>query len=95
MAYIPKPIDTSNIKLPQVILDLTELLAKNSHENWAALRLSEGWQYGPKRDDGKKRHPCLISYDELPDSEKEYDRKSAMETLKVIIACGYKIEKPK
>jgi len=94
MAYTPRPLDTSNIKLSQDIIDLTELLAKNAHENWAALRLNQGWKYGPKRDDRGKKHPCLIPYDELPDSEKEYDRKTAIETLKAILACGYKIEKP-
>lgn len=93
MSYKPHPIDTAKILLPEDILGLTELLAKNAHENWAALRISEGWQYGERRNDAKKQHPCLVPYEELPDSEKEYDRKAAMETLKVILACGYRIEK--
>lgn len=37
--------------------------------------------------------PCLVPYSELSDDEKEYDRKTALETLKVITAFGYKIEK--
>ena len=86
-------MDTLNITLSDDILELTELLAKNAHENWAVLRLGEGWKYGPKRDDGRKEHPCLVPYEELPESEKEYDRKAAMETLKVILACGYRIKK--
>jgi ryanodine receptor 2 len=48
---------------------------------------------GVNRDDANKHHPCLVPYGELPDSEKEYDRKSAMETLKLLIALGYKIER--
>lgn len=93
MGYIPKPIDTSGIALTDDIVELTELLAKNSHDTWALQRLKDGWRYGPKRDDTKKEHPCLIPYEELPESEKEYDRKSAMETLKAIVALGYGIDK--
>jgi len=70
-----------------------ELLARNAHENWAEQRLSEGWKYGKRRDDIRQEHPCLVPYDELPESEKEYDRKMAVETLKVIFGLGYKIEK--
>ena len=89
----PEPIDTSNVELSEDILELTELLAKNAHDHWALQRMAEGWSYGPWRDDGKKEHPCLIPYKDLEESDKEYDRKGAMETLKAIIALGYKIEK--
>lgn len=89
----PEPIDTSNVELSEDILELTELLAKNAHDHWALQRMAEGWSYGPWRDDGKKEHPCLIPYKDLAESDKEYDRKGAMETLKAIIALGYKIEK--
>lgn len=91
--YIPKPIDTKNINLSEDLLKLAETIAENVHDNWAVGRLSEGWSYGPARDDEKKTTPCLVPYSELPESEKEYDRTTAMETLKAIIAFGYKIEK--
>ena len=93
MKYKPKPIDTSKISLPQEIKELTELLAKNTHEIWAKQRLSDGWRYGARRDDTKKEHPCLVEYEKLPESEKEYDRLSAIETLKLILALGYRIKK--
>ncbi len=93
MTYKPGPIDTAAVELPKEVLDLTELLAKNAHDIWARERLAEGWHYGPQRNDGTKEHPCLVPYEELPDSEKEYDRKAAMQTLKAIVALGYRIEK--
>ena len=93
MTYKPMPIDTSKVKLPGELLKLTELLAENSHDNWAKQRMAEGWVYGPKRDDARKQHPDLVPYKDLPESEKEYDRIAAMETLKAIIALGYRIEK--
>jgi len=93
MAYKPDPIDVSTLELPKQLSDLTELLAKNAHDMWAALRIAEGWRYGPRRDDGKKEHPCLVPYEQLPESEKEYDRQSAMGTLKAILALGYRVER--
>jgi ryanodine receptor 2 len=93
MPYKPKPIDTSKIKLSSEIRRLTERLAENAHDIWAAQRLKDGWRYGKKRDDAKKQHQCLVHYDKLPESEKVYDRNAALETLKAIIALGYRIEK--
>lgn len=91
--YEPKPIDTSAVVLPGELTLLTEKIAENVHENWSAGRIADGWVYGPARSDEKKTHPCLIPYDQLSEGEKEYDRNTAMETLKLIVALGYKIEK--
>ena len=91
--YRPQPIDTSSIDLSGDLLELTEKLAENAHDNWAKLRIKEGWTWGRERDDANKKHPDLVPYGELAESEKEYDRNSAMETLKAITALGYKIER--
>lgn len=91
--YKPNPIDTGNVELPEELIELTEKIAENVHENWSAGRMAEGWTYGEKRDDVKKTTPCLVPYSELTDSEKEYDRVTAIQTLKLIVALGYKIEK--
>lgn len=91
--YTPNPIDTKNIVLPAELLELTEKIAENVHDHWAIGRIAEGWTYGEQRDDQKKTTPCLVPYDQLPDSEKAYDRTTALETLKLIVALGYRIEK--
>lgn len=93
--YRPKPIDTSSIELPEELVELIERIAENVHENWAAGRIAEGWTYGASRDDTKKTTPCLVPYSELPEGEKEYDRNTAIQTLKLIVALGYKIENNK
>ena len=80
--YEPKPIDTSNVTLTEDILELTELLAKNAHDIWARQRLAEGWRHGPQRDDARKEHPSLVPYEELSESEKEYDRSVALQIVK-------------
>lgn len=56
-------------------------------------RQSEGWTYGPKRDDEKLETPDMVPYAQLPESEKQYDRIMAEDTLKLLIALGYKITK--
>lgn len=91
--YNPKPVDTSAVVLDSEILELCELIAENTHEVWAEGRIKDGWSFGEKRDDEKKLHPCLVPYGELPESEKEYDRNTSMETLKLIIKLGYRITK--
>jgi hypothetical protein len=93
MVYRPTPIDTTKIKLADDLLELRERLAENTHDVWALRRLMEGWTYGPTRDDMAKQHPDLVPYADLPDTEKQYDRATAMETLKAIIALGYRIER--
>ena len=91
--YTPRPLDTEDIQLPQEVTSLIEPMAKNVHEVWAAGRIAGGWTYGPVRDDAKKKHPCLIPYEKLPDIEKEYDRHTAISTLKFIIKQGFTISK--
>ena len=91
--YIPKPISTEYVELAKDILELSEQIAENVHEVWAASRMSEGWTYGKERNDALKQHPCLIPYDELPETEKDYDRNTAMQTLKLIQKLGYTIKK--
>ncbi|MBQ9997919.1 MAG: Ryanodine receptor Ryr [Clostridia bacterium] len=91
--YNPKPIDTSDVVLSDDIMELAEVLAKNTHEVWSAGRIKDGWKYGEKRNDDLKETPCLIPYEQLSELEKKYDRETALNTLKLIVKLGYKIEK--
>lgn len=91
--YKPRPIDISSVTIPPELEALTERLAENAHDVWARQRLADGWLYGLHRDDQAKEHPCLVPYDELPDSEKQYDREIALGTLAAIMALGYHIER--
>lgn len=93
LTYTPSPLDTTEISLPESLINLTEAMARNVHEVWAAGRIKEGWKYGEVRDDERKTHPCLVSYEELPDSEREYDRQTAIQTLKLIMKLDYQITK--
>ena len=89
--YKPEPIDTSQVRLPREVEELTEKLSRNAHDHWARQRMADGWRWGASRDDARKLHPSLSPYEELPESEKIYDRATAMETVKAILALGLRI----
>lgn len=91
--YTPTPLDTREIQLPESLDELTEQLARNVHEVWAQGRIAEGWRYGERRDDQLKTHPCLVPYEQLPESEREYDRQTALQTLKLILRLGFRIQR--
>ena len=91
--YNPKPMNTDDVTLRPELLSLTEKIAENVHDVWAVGRISEGWTYGKMKDMNKRTTPLLVPYCELPESEKDYDRNTVLETLKLIVKMGYRIEK--
>lgn len=93
--YEPHPINLDAIQLTDDLIDLREAIAENAHEVWAAARKKEGWTYGKERDDANKKHPDFIPYSSLPDSEKEYDRLMAINTIKLVKKLGWNLKKRK
>jgi hypothetical protein len=93
MTYTPKPLRFEDTELDESLNELQEAIAENVHDIWAEKRINEGWKFGPNRDDNKKETPDLVKYSALPESEKEYDRAMAMNTLKLIKSSGYDIVK--
>ena len=91
--YKPAPINTKDVILSDEINELAELIAKNVHEVWAEQRVNEGWVYGPVKDSVLKTTPCLVAYEDLPENEKDYDRRTAIETLKLVSKLGFEIKK--
>ena len=91
--YIPQPIDTTDVRLPEELEQLVEKMSKNVHEVWAETRIKQGWKYGEQRNDELKTHPCLIPYEELPEEEREDDRNTSIGTLKLIMKLGFKISR--
>jgi ryanodine receptor 2 len=91
--YQPRSVGDATIELSDDLLALTEALAERTQDHWARRRIAEGWSWGPERDDAARKHPCLVPYDQLPETEKQYDRDGALETLRTILALGYRIER--
>ena len=91
--YSPEPIDTTGIALTDGQAALVEKLAAHVHDVWAAQRIADGWRFGKARDDISKSHPCLVPYDELPETEKTYDRVMVEQVIKAAVALGYRIDR--
>ena len=91
--YTPNPINVDSIPLDGDLEELQEAIAENAHDIWAEARMNEGWTYGKERDDTNKKHPDLVPYSALPDSEKEYDRIMAFNTIKLVRKLGFDIVK--
>ena len=89
--YIPNPVDTKSVDLPKGLEPLAEEMSKNVHEVWSEGRMKDGWTYGEERNDAERKHPCLVPYEELSEEEKEYDRNTSIETIKLILKLGFKI----
>ena len=89
--YRPNPIQVDDIQLDNDLLELREAIAENAHDVWASMRMAEGIEYGPVRDE--KHNPCMVPYAQLPESEKEYDRNMAFQTIKLLHKLGYDIVK--
>jgi hypothetical protein len=68
--------------------DEFESLAKLEHLRWSADRKLAGWTYGKIRDNELRRHPMLVPYDELPESEKEKDRQTVRDVPFVLRSAG-------
>lgn len=92
MKYIPNPIDTSDVKLSEDIINMAEILARNTHETWARNKIQEGFVYGEDTDDVKKTHKCLVPFEQLTETEKDYDLDTALETIKLLIKLGFHLE---
>ena len=89
--YEPRPIDVGSVQVDESLEPLIEKLAEHTHDIWALQRYKDGWKLGDVRDDSRKTHPCLVAYNQLPESEKEYDRATVLGTIKAMLALGYTI----
>ena len=93
--YDPHPLNLDDVPIEPELLELREAIAENAHEVWAKTRKDQGWSYGPERDDTKKLHPDMLPYNLLPESEKEYDRLMAINTIKLVKKLGWDLKKRK
>ena len=51
-----------------------ERLPQVEHVRWMRERIARGWRYADKRDNKRKTHPGLVSWDDLPESARENER---------------------
>lgn len=64
--------------------DEVEQLAMAEHARWAAHRYLNAWQYGAVRDNQRKLHPSLISWNALSENEKQKDRHTVLRLPEIL-----------
>ncbi|KAK6754198.1 hypothetical protein RB195_013289 [Necator americanus] len=87
--FVPQPVDISNVVLHHHANEIHQKFAENLHELWAMRKIELGWSYGETRSETQRKHPCLISFDRLPTTEKQYNINLALDTMKTIEALGF------
>jgi len=90
-AWMPPADDSAAVHLPEFLNPLVERLAEHVHDRWAEGRLRKGWRFGPERNDQLKTMATLVPYADLPESEKEFDRVTALTTLRFLYREGYRL----
>ncbi len=91
--YVPHPIDLTKIRIDKSLAKDIERIAQDIHDTWAKQRALQGWQYGERYDSVLKKHPCMMEYEDLPESEKDMDRATVEQTIRMLLWLGYSIEK--
>lgn len=46
---------------------------EDSHSNWMAGKIADGWVYGEVKDPVAKTHPCMVPYEQLPEFQRKKD----------------------
>jgi class 3 adenylate cyclase/tetratricopeptide (TPR) repeat protein len=70
-----------------------EDLAIREHERWMAERARSGWTYGPIRDNARKRHPLMVEWDRLSETEKDKDRDTIRNLPRLIERAGFRVNR--
>lgn len=79
--------------LEEVPLHIVEQYAVLEHDDWVNGKLRFGWKYAPDRDDTKQLHDCLLPWIELPEDQKEKDRNTGRNVVKLAKLAGMKVIK--
>ncbi|XP_054474291.1 ryanodine receptor 3 [Anoplopoma fimbria] len=93
--FDPKPINTTNISLPEKLEYIANKYAEHSHDKWSSEKVSAGWKHGDSLDEQAKTHPLLKPYKALSEKERETYRWPVRESLKSMLAMGWNIERTK
>lgn len=71
--------------------DEVERMAEMEHGRWNVERLLDGWTYGTVKDVLKKISPYLVSWKELSDGVKKWDRQAVVEIPVLLAGIGMEI----
>ena len=82
------------IAMPALTGDDIELMAEMEHGRWVLERLQSGWRFDAKRDPHHKLSPYLVSWKDLPEDVKDYDRNAARSWPEILAGAGFEVVGP-
>jgi ppGpp synthetase/RelA/SpoT-type nucleotidyltranferase len=82
-----------DILLMEFTEDEVEFLAEMEHARWNAERLLSGWKLGNEKDVIKKISPYIVSWSELPDEVKEWDREAVRKIPEILAEAGLEVHR--
>ncbi|CAL8106014.1 unnamed protein product [Calicophoron daubneyi] len=91
-AFVPQPIDTTQVQLPPALNLLLERFAQHCHDSWALDLIEQGYTYGPVVDEVKRTHPNLSGFFNLPHGEQMRYIQPVTDTLKAMVALGWSVD---
>ena len=86
--------DAENLTFQEYIPgdDQVSLMARMEHENWCQGKMQDGWEYGQIKNSENKQNPNLLPWDDLPEIEKEKNKKYIRDLPKLLAQAGFQIE---
>jgi hypothetical protein len=70
-----------------------EKMACLEHNLWRQAKEADGWIYGEQRDEKKRTHPDLVSWDELPEGEQEKNLAVVRQIPALLARIGFQIDR--
>ncbi|MCL2105826.1 MAG: RyR domain-containing protein [Oscillospiraceae bacterium] len=65
------------------------VMAKREHDRWVAEKIEDGWAYAPVRNDDKKLHDCLVSWEALSEEVQGWDKDPCANMIPILGGMGY------
>lgn len=85
-----RKVGTCPAGLTELPDDVVEVMSEMEHGRWNVERLLSGWTLG-ERDVERKTAPYLVSWAELPEEIREYDRQAVRAIPELLKAWGYEV----
>ena len=70
-----------------------EVMAIMEHGRWNIERLRNGWRLGPEKDVEKKVSPYLVTWNELPENVREWDRQAVRAIPELLAKVGLEVQR--
>lgn len=90
-------VEDRNVSLFKFTDSEIETMAEMEHGRWVVERLQDGWTWAEERDVIKKINPYIVSWSQLPEEVKEWDRETVRKIPEFLATVGMEIrrkEKP-